>query len=151
LSKKTSVYQKKPTSIKRGLCIWNGTIDVFELFTFHIHRPLLINVGFFWHTEVSFDNWCLWAIYVSLLSVVPALKNIIYVKRDLCTSKETYMYIKRDLCMSKETCVCEQNGSSICVTCLIHVCDVAHSCVWRDSFVCVTYLIHVCDVTHSCV
>ena len=31
------------------------------------------------------------------------------------------------------------------------VCDVTHSCVWRDSFMCVTWLIHVCDVTHSCV
>jgi len=41
----------------------------------------------------------------------------------------------------------------MCVTWLIHVCDVTHSCVWRDSFMCVTWLIHVCDsftcVTHS--
>jgi len=26
-----------------------------------------------------------------------------------------------------------------------------HSCVWHDSFMCVTWLIHVCDMTHSCV
>jgi len=39
----------------------------------------------------------------------------------------------------------------MCVTWLIHTCDVTHSCVWRDSFIRVTWLIHVCDVTHSCV
>jgi len=26
-----------------------------------------------------------------------------------------------------------------------------HSYVWHDSFICVTWLIHVCDLTHSCV
>jgi len=33
-------------------------------------------------------------------------------------------------------------------TWLIHMCDVTHSYVWRDSFICVTWLIHMCDVTH---
>jgi len=37
------------------------------------------------------------------------------------------------------------------VTWLIHMCDVTHSYVWRDSFICVTWLIHRCDMTHSCV
>jgi len=40
-----------------------------------------------------------------------------------------------------------------------YVCDMTHSCVWHDSFICVTWLIHmcdmtnsyVCDMTHSCV
>jgi len=49
-----------------------------------------------------------------------------------------------------------------CVTWLIHVCDLTHSCVWRDSFICVTWRIYeswcglscgghseVCDMTHS--
>ena len=49
------------------------------------------------------------------------------------------------------------------VTWLIHMCDVTHSCVrrdsfmcvtwlihvWRDSFICVTWLIHMCDMTYS--
>jgi len=39
----------------------------------------------------------------------------------------------------------------MCVTWLMHVCDMTHSCVWHDSFMCVTWLIHVCDMTHSCV
>jgi len=47
-------------------------------------------------------------------------------------------------------CVC------VCVTWLIHMCDVTHSYVWHDSFmcvpwfihICVTWLIHMCDVTH---
>jgi len=29
------------------------------------------------------------------------------------------------------------------------MCDMTHSCVWHDSFICVTWLIHMCDVTHS--
>jgi len=37
----------------------------------------------------------------------------------------------------------------ICVTWLIRVCDMTHSCVWHDSFICVTSLIHMCDMTHS--
>ena len=39
----------------------------------------------------------------------------------------------------------------ICVTWLIHVCDVTLSMLWRDAFICVTWLIHMCDVTYSCV
>jgi len=32
----------------------------------------------------------------------------------------------------------------ICVTLFV-----THSCVWHDSFMCVTWLIHMCDMTHS--
>jgi len=39
----------------------------------------------------------------------------------------------------------------MCVTWLIYVCDMTHSCVWHDSFMCVTWLIHVCYMTHLCV
>jgi len=58
------------------------------------------------------------------------------------------------MCMPKPICVClnpyvcvwKHSGSfhmrmywdwCVCVTWLIRVCDVTHSCVWRDSFVCV--------------
>jgi len=37
----------------------------------------------------------------------------------------------------------------ICVTWLIHMCDMTHSYVWHDSFICVTWFIHKCDMTHS--
>ena len=37
----------------------------------------------------------------------------------------------------------------ICLTWLIHMCDMTDSYVWHDSFICVTWLIHMCDVTHS--
>ena len=37
----------------------------------------------------------------------------------------------------------------ICVTWLIHMCDMTHSYVWHDTFICVTWLIHICDMTHS--
>ena len=36
----------------------------------------------------------------------------------------------------------------MCVTWLIHMCDMTHSYVWHDSFICVTWLIHMCDMTH---
>jgi len=61
------------------------------------------------------------------------------------------------------------HDSFICVTWLIHMCDITHSyvsfnmslvwriqCVthcpgnvWHDSFICVTWLIHMCAMTHS--
>ena len=43
--------------------------------------------------------------------------------------------------------------SFMCVTWLIHVCDMTHSYVWHDSFICVTWLIHMRDTlcSFSCV
>ena len=41
------------------------------------------------------------------------------------------------------------HDSFICVTWLIHMCDMPHSYVWHDSSICVTWLIHTCDMTHS--
>jgi len=35
----------------------------------------------------------------------------------------------------------------ICVTWVIHTCDMTHSHVWHDSFTCVTWLMHTCDTT----
>jgi len=37
----------------------------------------------------------------------------------------------------------------LCVTWLIHTCDMTHSYVWHDSFLRVTWLIHTCDMIHS--
>jgi len=45
----------------------------------------------------------------------------------------------------------QRHDSFMCVTWLIHVCDMIHSCVWYDSFIYLPWLIHVCDVTYSCV
>jgi len=36
----------------------------------------------------------------------------------------------------------------ICVTWLIHICDVTHSYVRHDSFECATWRIHMCNMTH---
>jgi len=43
----------------------------------------------------------------------------------------------------------EWHDQFICVTALVHTCDMAHSYAWHDSFICVTWLIHTCDMTHS--
>jgi len=40
-------------------------------------------------------------------------------------------------------------SSFLCVTWLIHMCDMTHSYVWHDSFLCVTWRIHMCGMTHS--
>ena len=37
----------------------------------------------------------------------------------------------------------------MCLTWLVHMCDVTHSYVWHDAFICVTWLIHMCDMTPS--
>ena len=44
---------------------------------------------------------------------------------------------------------CVWHDSFMCVTWLIHMCDMTHSCVWHYSFIYVTWLIHMCDMTHS--
>jgi len=41
------------------------------------------------------------------------------------------------------------HDSFICVTWLIHMCDMTHSYVWHDSFICVVSLTYMCDMTHS--
>ena len=38
----------------------------------------------------------------------------------------------------------------ICVTWLIHMCDMTHLFIWHDSFLCVTWLIHVWHDTFAC-
>ena len=40
------------------------------------------------------------------------------------------------------------HDSYICVTWLIHMCEMTHSYVWHDWFIRVTWLTHVCDMTH---
>jgi len=40
------------------------------------------------------------------------------------------------------------HASFIFVTWLIHMCDMAHWCVWHDSFMYMIWLIHKCDMTH---
>jgi len=42
------------------------------------------------------------------------------------------------------------HDSFICVTWLIHTCDMTHSYVWYNSFIFVTWHIHISDMTHSC-
>jgi len=37
----------------------------------------------------------------------------------------------------------------VCVTRLIHRCDITHPSMWHDSSIYVTWLIHLCDTTHS--
>jgi len=45
--------------------------------------------------------------------------------------------------------VCVWHDSFICVTRLIHTCDMTHSYVGQDSFICVLWRIRMCDTAHS--
>jgi len=53
------------------------------------------------------------------------------------------------LCVRPDSIICVWRDAFICVTWLIHMCDMTHSYVRHDSFICVTWLIHMCDMTHS--
>ena len=52
------------------------------------------------------------------------------------------LWVRHDSCHAS-TCMC--------VTWLMHVCDMTHACVWHDSWMRVTWLMHACDMTHACV
>jgi len=73
-------------------------------------------------------------------------------------SCHTYEWVMSHTGPSFGHCFCLRPGnvvtgvwhdSFICVTWLMYMCGMAHSCVWHDSFLRVTWLIHVCDMTHS--
>jgi len=51
--------------------------------------------------------------------------------------------------MSDETHSFVCHDSFVCLTLLIHTCDMTHRYVWHDSFICATWFIHMCDMTHS--
>ena len=59
----------------------------------------------------------------------------------LCVTWLIHMWDMTHSCVWHDTCEC--------VTWFIHMCDVTHSYLWHDSFICVTWLIHMCDMTHS--
>jgi len=71
------------------------------------------------------------------------------------TAKKCYIIRSIDACVCDMTHLCVWNDS-LCVTWLIHMCDVtrsyecetARSCVWCDSFVCVAWLIRICGMTN---
>ena len=54
-------------------------------------------------------------------------------------------------CMWDVSHWCLRHDSLVCVTTLIHVCNVMNSRVWHDSFMCVASIKHVSDLNHSCV
>ena len=66
-----------------------------------------------------------------------------------CPLVDSVMCVTRLIHMCDMTHSYVRHDSFICVTWLIHMCDMTHSYVWHDSFICVTWLIHMCDMTHS--
>jgi len=72
----------------------------------------------------------------------------VYIKKK-CIYVYIYIYIYIHTNMTREWV---HTYEFICVTWLIQMCDMTHSCVWRDAFVCVSWLIHVwlCDMQGVC-
>jgi len=88
---------------------------------------------------------------------------------DMCDMTRSYVWQNIELvlgrCVFVCLCKCGGNGargdhlplahwcvrpdSFMCVTWLIHMCDLSNSYVRHDSFIWVTWLVHVCDMTHS--
>jgi len=74
--------------------------------------------------------------------------------RDMCVtwliqdSCAWLMHSRHDVTHAHDSCT-DVTHSSQCVTWLMHMADMTHPHVWRDSFTLVTWLTHMCDVTHS--
>jgi len=78
---------------------------------------------------------------------------LICVWQDLCVCDMTRLFATADhVCATAHEVSVNSYvrlDSFICVTWLIHMCDVTHSYVRRDLFICETWFIHMRDVTHS--
>jgi len=68
----------------------------------------------------------------------------------MCVSLERHKH-RPPVCKGRHiTCQsCVWHESSICVTWLMHMCNILHAHERNDSFICVTWRIHMCDMTHS--
>jgi len=81
--------------------------------------------------------------------------SFVCMTRPLCMCVASHSYVSHDpfiVCV----CMACAHVLLLCVIGPMCVCDVINLCVWRDSFVCMTYpfvcvsrLIHMCDVTPS--
>ena len=105
--------------------------------------------SFGWHDSSS-TLGVAWLIYMSYMphSYVTLLNHLefdsfVCVTSLICIWDLIYSYAWRGLfiCVTWLVHMCD-------MTWLIHMCDTSHQYVRRDSFVCVTWLIHMCDMTH---
>ena len=95
-----------------------------------------------WHCwfRLSFtEDW----FRIALTQVLPYFLSI--EKNVLCRENDDWFRLSFTYLFS----ISVSHDSFICVTWLIHMCDITHPYVWHDSFICVTWLIHMRDMTHS--
>jgi len=64
---------------------------------------------------------------------------------------EQLKYVWHDsfLCVIWTDLHARHDSCTVCVACLIQMCDMAQSYVWHASFMCVACCGHTCDLTHS--
>jgi len=123
--------------------------------------------GYIWLLLISikYAIWWRWYVGVWQLSVCGYTRVTNWMSWILLhTDRESVMrYRMTDSYVWHDSFVHVWRDSSICVTWLIHMCDVMRYCmtysyvwhdsfvhVWRDSSICTTWLIYMCDLTHSC-
>jgi len=157
------------TFTKRGL-LWNANSSKTWIVPFHIHRPLLINVGFFWYTHVSFDKSVIQVTYVTRERERERGREplCVYVRVRVCVCvcvwhkspviQVTYVslslsLIKRDWCTRVffEISVVLQRCASALVCSreiCIYICVHVYICVYMYVYicVCVCICIHICYI-----
>ena len=120
-----------------------------------------------WNDSCTCVTWLMHMCEITLAYVWPTL---VYVWHDLFVYANTCLCDMNPVCVWRDSCICViwlmhicdmthshvwmshscvWHGLFICVTGLIHMCDMIHAYVWHDSCICVTWLIHMCDMTHS--
>jgi len=120
----------------------------------YVMRPIHVCVRI--HPCVCFIHVCVSSMYVTRLIHVRDIRyRFVWRISSICVMTyimwwHTYRCVTRfmDRCAWILDMAYVRHEVSPCVTWLIHMCDMTHPHVWRDSFICVTGLIHMWAMTH---
>jgi len=105
------------------------------------------------HNYLKSDILRLWYVWYKNIQVLPSLLGMSRLETCECV---IFTYVI-EVCLNDQTVAlcyfacftCVWHDTFMCLTWLIHMCNMTHSYVWHDTFICVTWLIHMCDMTHS--
>jgi len=153
--------------------------DTYDFFTCDTYDSFICLLCHIWWSHVSYTSCDTYDSFICDTYdsfICPRIRflhvsHMMYMRHTVftCWRRLSFFYKKRNasgfvgqgwqepfLCVTWLIPVCDMTHSCVwhdafmCVTWCIHVCDMTHSCVWHDAFMCVTWLIHVCDMMHSC-
>ena len=143
---RTLLYQSTPQVLAaKMVCLYYKIIDVTTLDRTVVAQCYdLCRVNVSCHVNVSQNNWFAWRNAVKPLVLTGYLFGWF-----ACTKWLIRMCVTGLMHVCDMTHSCVWHDSFIWVTWLIHMCAMTHSCVWHGSFMCATWLIHVCEMIHS--